>query len=258
MYPILLQFKVPIIDKVLSIGGYGLMLGIGFYLGFLFTEREYKLRGINPDLAYKILLAAIPAGIIGSKIFHILEHWSEFMASPSDMIFSGAGLSAYGGYIFAFTCGVIILKINKENVMEVADATAPAMAFGYCFGRFGCHVAGDGCYGLETASFLGTAYPNGIVPNTSLVHATPLYEVMFSFFVVGLLMKLRKKDLPVGQIFFLYLILNGFPRLMVEFIRRNPGWIGSLTQAQVVGILLMITGAIGLYYTNKKAKTAPI
>ena len=77
------------------------MLGIGFYLAFLLLERELKLRGKDPDLAYKILLAAIPAGIVGSKLFHILEHVDEFLAAPKEMILSGAGLSAYGGFILA-------------------------------------------------------------------------------------------------------------------------------------------------------------
>ena len=115
MYPILFQFKA------LSIGGYGVMLGLGFYFSFLLAEREFILRGKNPDLAYKLLLAAIPCGIIGSKLFHILEHLDEFKADPAGMIFSGAGLSAYGGILLSLiVCGIIIY-VHKESFLELAD-----------------------------------------------------------------------------------------------------------------------------------------
>jgi phosphatidylglycerol:prolipoprotein diacylglycerol transferase len=246
MYPIIYQYKF------ITIGGYGVMLGIGFYLAFLLFERELKLRNIDPDLAYKILLIAIPAGIVGSKIFHILEHLDEFSANPMDMIFSGAGLSAYGGFLLAFLLSWLLIKKYKLNLYEIADAVSPSLALGYCFGRTGCHVAGDGCYGLETASFLGTSYPNGIVPTTAPVLPTPLFEVFASFVIVGILLQLRKRDWPHGKLFFLYLILNGLPRFLVEFIRRNPKGLFNLTQAQWIGMLLVIAGCIGWFYKSRR------
>ena len=202
MFPILFKYKF------ISIGGYGVMLGLGFYLAFLLFERELKLRDIDPELAYKILLAAIPCGIVGSKIFHILENLNEFFADPIDMIFSGSGLSAYGGYVLAIFVSYFIIKKSKENVLQIFDAAAPSMALGYCFGRFGCHVAVDGCYGINTTSFLGIAYPNGIVPTSMTVYPTPLFEVFFSFIAVGFLLRMRKKNLAPGKLFFLFLILS--------------------------------------------------
>jgi len=246
MYPILFQYKF------ISIGGYGLMLGLGFYLSFLLTEREFQLKNIDLDLAYKILIALIPASLIGSKIFHILEHLDEFFIDPKGMIFSGAGLSAYGGFVLGSIVAYYIIKKNNESFLNLADAATPGMALGYCFGRFGCHVAGDGCYGVATSSLFGTAYPNGIVPTSNLVLPTPLFEVFVSFIFVGLFLRLRKKEWPAGRLLFLYMILNGLARFLVEFVRRNPQWLGSFSQAQVIGILLVILGAIGLYYTNKR------
>ncbi len=250
MYPILFQYKF------ISIGGYGVMLGIGFYLAFLLFERELKLRNMDPEIAYRVLLAAIPGGIVGSKVFHILEHLDEFAADPAGMIFSGAGLSAYGGFILSFLLAWWIIKRSGEPFLKVADAAAPSMALGYCFGRFGCHVAGDGCYGIETSSIWGTAYPNGIVPTTAAVYPTPLFEVFFSFLVLALLLRLRKKGLADGKLFFLYLILNGLPRFMVEFIRLNPRGVMGLSQAQFIGILFILAGIAGWYYSGRRAATA--
>lgn len=251
MYPILFNYKI------ITIGGYGLMLGIGFYGAFMLLERELKLNSMNPELAYRILLGAIPSGIIGSKLFHIFEHMDQFLISPMEMIFSGAGLSAYGGFILAFIVSFIIIKYSKENVLKVFDLAAVPMAFGYAMGRFGCHVAGDGDYGVITTTFWGTAYPNGIVPTTAEVFPTPLFEVFFSFLVLAFLLHMRKRIAPDGRIFFIYLILSGIPRFLVEFIRLNPKAALNMTQAQIISILFILTGIIGIVLINmKNRKTA--
>jgi phosphatidylglycerol:prolipoprotein diacylglycerol transferase len=248
MFPIFFQYKI------IQIGGYGVMLGLGFYFAFLLTEREFILHKKNPDLAYKILLAAIPCGIIGSKLFHILEHLSEFRMDPWGMIFSGAGLSAYGGILMSLLVCWIIIRLNKESFLEIGDITAPALMLGYCFGRFGCHVAGDGCYGIPTASFFGTAYPNGIVPTNEFVYPTPLFEVAFAVLATGFLLQMRKRELMRGTMFFTYMILAGVPRLLVEFIRLNPKMFFGLSQAQVISIGLIIAGVAGLVYNHRKKR----
>ncbi|MGL4368640.1 MAG: prolipoprotein diacylglyceryl transferase [Spirochaetota bacterium] len=250
MYPILFQYKV------LSIGGYGVMLGLGFYFAFLLAEREFILRGKDPNLAYKILLAAIPCGIIGSKLFHILEHLDEFQADPAGMIFSGAGLSAYGGILLSLlVCGIIVYR-NKESFLEMGDIAAPSLMLGYCFGRFGCHVAGDGCYGIPSFGFLGTAYPNGIVPSTITVFPTPLFEVAFAVAATGVLLQARKYEWKKGNLFFLYLILTGLPRFLVEFIRTNPKLISWMSQAQVISVALVLCGCAGIAYNAYKERRA--
>ncbi|MDY6932835.1 MAG: prolipoprotein diacylglyceryl transferase [Spirochaetota bacterium] len=245
MFPILFKYKF------ITIGGYGVMLGLGFYMAFLLLERELKLRGIDPDLAYKLLLVAIPCGIIGAKIAHILDHFDSFLVDPWGMVFSGSGLAAYGGYILSLAAGIIVIKKNKHNVLTIFDAISPSLALGYCFGRLGCHVAGDGCYGLDTVSFWGTAYPNGIVPTTMTVLPTPLFESFFSFLLVGLLLAFRKRGLPTGRLFSIYLMLSASARFMVEFIRRCPETFLNLTQAQLTAILFILIGIACWMYSNK-------
>lgn len=246
MYPVIYNYKM------LTIGGYGIMLGLAFYLAFLLTEREFKLRGKDPELAYSILFWVIPSAIVGAKIFHIFENFEEFMADKMGMIFSGAGLSVYGGFILAFAVSIFIIKRKNENFLEIFDIVAPAMALGYGIGRIGCHVAGDGCWGIETDSIFGVAYPNGIVPVTAFVFPTPLFESLFSLTVFFVLMQLRKSDHPTGRIFFIYLILNGFARFTVEFIRVNQKFVIGLTHAQVIAILFVLTGIAGIIWVQRR------
>jgi phosphatidylglycerol:prolipoprotein diacylglycerol transferase len=249
MYPIIFSYKF------ITIGGYGIMLGLGFYLAFLLLERELKLAGKDPELAYKILLTAIPSGIAGAKLFHILEHFKDFERDPFGMIFSGAGLSALGGFTVALLASIILIKYNKENFLRIFDLVAAPMSLGYAIGRIGCHVSGDGCYGIETSSIFGTSYPNGIVPMTPYVFPTPLFESLFAFILVALFLQLRKRNNPDGWIFFIYLILTGLARFFVEFIRLNPVIALGMTQSQLISIVFVFTGAAGLIFLfiyNKK------
>lgn len=246
MYPILFNYKL------ITIGSYGLLLGFAFYISFLLLEREFTVKKIDPELAYKLLIVIIPSAIIGAKMFHIFENFSEFLSAPSAMIFSGAGLSVYGGFVLSFLAAMIVIKKNNEGILRIFDATSPSMALGYAIGRLGCHASGDGCYGIPTDSFLGMSYPNGIVPITVNVFPTPLFESFTSLIFFLILMRLRKNKMKTGMLFFIYLIMNGFARFSIEFIRLNPVTSIGLTQAQIVAICFILTGIAGLLYVIKK------
>ena len=80
MFPTIFQYKF------ITIGSYGLMLGIGFFLSFFLLEREFKLRNMNPEFAYKILFVAVIGGIIGSRLFDILDHIDQFIELLFDLL----------------------------------------------------------------------------------------------------------------------------------------------------------------------------
>lgn len=250
MYPIIFSYKF------ISIAGYGIMLGLAFYLSFLLLEKELGIKNIDQELAYKILLTVIPSGIVGAKLFHILDNFNLFINNPAGMIFSGSGLSVYGGVILAIGISIFIIKKNNENIMSVLDAMAVVVTLGYGIGRLGCHVAGDGCYGITTASFLGIAYPNGIVPTSIEVFPTPLFESFASFIILFFLLHLRKRELQHGKLFFIYLMLNGLVRFLVEFIRLNEKTVIIFTQAQIIAILFILTGLCGFIFIGKKTREA--
>jgi phosphatidylglycerol:prolipoprotein diacylglycerol transferase len=237
---------------MITIGSYGLLLGIAFYLAFLLTEREFRLKDIDPDLAYKLLIVIIPSAIIGAKVFHIFENFEEFVSSPASMIFSGAGLSVYGGFVLSFISAIVVIRKNNEKVLKIFDTTSPSMALGYAIGRLGCHASGDGCYGIPSDSIFSVAYPNGIVPITANVVPAPLLESFASFLFFLILMKLRKHDIKTGMIFFIYLIMNGFARFMVEFVRLNPVTSLCLTKAQIVAAGFIIIGIAGLIILTRR------
>ncbi|MBN1633472.1 MAG: prolipoprotein diacylglyceryl transferase [Ignavibacteria bacterium] len=242
---------------------YGLMLGLAFLLGSYLFTLELRRKKVDENIGITITFLAIIGGIVGGKIFYVIEEWNFGKGLPlsellkSDIL-SPAGLTFYGGVILAIIIIIIYCRFKRISVMMIFDSMAPGAAIAYGVARIGCHLSGDGCYGISVNNtpweFLGMEYSKGIVPTKvgELVHPTPLYELGAAIIIFTILWIMRKKIKYNGALFYYYLILIGIPRLLVEFIRRNPKVIFGLTQAQLISIILIAAGIIMLIINRKK------
>jgi phosphatidylglycerol:prolipoprotein diacylglycerol transferase len=267
MYPEL--FKI----GPFTVYSFGLMLGIAFVVSSYLLTKEIERRNLSTNFATEVTLLAIIFGIIGSKLFYLFENWEQFLNNPIGQAFSPGGLTFYGGLILAIIAIWIYGKRKKVPFPVIADAASPSLAIAYGIGRIGCHLAGDGDYGIPTNLPWGTNYehgtvppsvmfrgteiakkfPGGIVPDNTPLHPTPIYEFLIMLLIFWILWKLRKKDWADGKLFMLYLILAGMERFFVEFIRLNERLLFGLTEAQLISVIMIITGAIGFsYLTNNK------
>ena len=247
MYPILFQFG-PL--TVYSFGAFMALaaLSAGWILGL-----ELKRNNYNGELASTIVFATAVGGLIGARLLFIVEEWQGFLAAPWRYIFTGAGFTWYGGFLGGALAGWWTVKKNNIPALVGFDMAAPALALAYGVGRIGCHVAGDGDWGSVTDMPWGVAYTNAIVgwadPNTGIpyppgvkVHPTPIYEFLQGVFVFAILWSLRKKSLAPGTIAWLYLILAGLMRFVVEFWRINPALGFGLSEAQWFSLALALLG----------------
>jgi phosphatidylglycerol:prolipoprotein diacylglycerol transferase len=256
----------------LVIYSYGFMLGVAFLVANLLLTRELKRRKLDPGHATVITFFALIGGIAGAKLFHILENFNEFLASPIKMTLSSGGLTWYGGFIVATTMILIYMRRKKLSFLMFADMVAPGLAIAYGIARIGCQLAGDGDYGIPTTFPLAMTYPHGTVSTLSAanpelaqrfteiypgvpvpadipVHPAPLYELVLAIPVFLFLQLRRKKELQLGNQFGWFLILHSLCRLCIEFIRINPILLFGLSQAQVISIALI---ALGAYYVLRK------
>jgi len=265
MYPEL--FKI----GPLTVYSYGLMLGIAFITASWLLTKEIERKKLNPNIATEITILAIIFGIIGAKIFHLFENFDDFLEDPIGMAFSPGGLTFFGGLIVAVLAIWIYTGRKKIPFFYIADAAAPALALAYGIGRIGCHLAGDGDYGIPTdlpwgtnyengtvppsvmfqGSEIAKNYPNGIVPDNTPLHPTPVYEFLICVIIFAILWKLRKKDWIHGKLFMIYLILISIERFSIEFIRLNPRILFGLSEAQLISIVLFLVGVIGVIYYSK-------
>ena len=248
------------------INSYGFMLMTAFYSCYYFLSKDLKRLGYNPSLAGDIIFAAAVGGIVGSRIYFLLENFDQFIQDPLGMIFSGGGLVFLGGLIGGLLAVTYVIKKNDLKWLLVADLVAPLLILGYAIGRVGCLLVGDD-YGLPTDAPWGIAFPNGIPPSTYSifqsrypwvdlsgfspgvlkVHPTQVYEI---FLGSGIFYYLYQKRLSIqiqGSLFFTYLILAGIERFAVEFLRINQKYFIGLSGAQIISIIMMSVGLWFLY-----------
>jgi prolipoprotein diacylglyceryltransferase len=241
------------------------------------TVHPYQLVGTMT------FIAAI-GGIVGAKLFDMIEDLPRLLENPIDVIFAGSGLSIYGGLIVGGGAVIYFAKKKGLNILHVIDASAPALILAYGIGRIGCQLSGDGDWGMpndlpmpDAISFLpewmwAFDYPNnvlginlqqdfiqmGLESITGRAWPTPFYETIMAFIIFGILWVIRKKITAPGVMFSIYLAFNGLERFFIEFIRINPLYdvLGlTLSQAQIIAILFMVFGVAGIIFFNKKAKS---
>ncbi len=202
------------------------------------------------------------AGIIGARIFSMLEVPRDFFADPWGLIFSRQGFNFFGGLVFGVGAGIVYFRRHRLPILSCCDAFAPAMMLGYALGRIGCQLSGDGDWGIPANLALkphwlpmwlwAQTYDNNIVGVTIAppgVYPTPLYEIAMGLLAFAILWGLRKLPVRPGWLFCVYLLLCGLERSIIELIRINPtiSLLGlQVTQAQIIAAALMLLGAIGV------------
>src|ERR1019366_6890021 len=156
---------------------FGLMLWLAAVGAGIVMDRSFRRAHLTAD-AVGMVAVAVVAGIVGAKLWHVLDTPSEFREIGWRVLWDSAGFAWFGGLLFGIAALVIQGWRTKIGALRILDLAAPAAAVGYGIGRIGCLLSGDGDYGIPTKLPWGMSFPNGIVP-TPLgvrVHPAPLYE----------------------------------------------------------------------------------
>jgi phosphatidylglycerol:prolipoprotein diacylglycerol transferase len=224
-----------------SVGTFGIMLWLAAVAACWILYRNFRRWGIDAD-AISVVAVSTVAGVLGSKIWHVLETPHALMRHPADLLFDRAGFAWYGGLIVGILTLLWQARVYKLGSLRMLDLASPAAAIGYGVGRLGCLVSGDGDYGIPTNLPWGMSFPHGLVPTFQRVHPTPIYELLGALLITWILWRrgAPERPKPLGQITGEYLILTGIARFLVEFIRINPRILWGMTNAQLASL-----GAIG-------------
>jgi phosphatidylglycerol:prolipoprotein diacylglycerol transferase len=277
---------IPFIHLVgpLWIPTYGLMVATGLLVAAyllqadinrhrpLFIERGFlksadkKNQG---DEAFLIIGIIGIAGLVGARLYSVLENPGELLAHPAAVLFSRYGFTWSGSVITTLIAMLFLARHFDIPVLEFMDLCAPPAALGYAIGRIGCLLSGDGDYGRPTSWPWpwGMAFPHGVAPTTETcvqwgwpsdcrVYPTPIYEFLGGVIIAAFLWHMATKAAngpgSHGGIISSYLIWTGIARFLVEFIRINPRSFYGLTNAQVVSLLSIIAGAILLWRIKRR------
>lgn len=254
----------PVLFRIgpLVLRSYGLMLALSFFLGIVWAGKRMRRMGGDPNKMVDLTVVILIASIVGSRLFYVIFHWSEFAGHPLDIInpFNNpqgigiAGLSMVGGLVLAILCGLLFLRLTKQPVLTALDAMAPSFALGIFLTRIGCFLNGC-CFGQPCSGPLGVVFPQDslagwLYPHTPL-HPTQLYNSLGGVIMLGLLLWLERHKTFSGFTFFLALIFYGLLRVIVDFFRYYENnailfRLGNLhfTANQGVSLLVMILSLI--------------
>lgn len=251
MYPELLHIGP------LTIYTYGFMMATAFLVCYLIIRYELKKIGVHPDVGANIVFWAAIGGILGAKLFYLIEYFPDLIRDPAGMIFSGAGLVFHGGLIGGTAAVVIYLRHEKKDIGIYADIIGPVLLIGQGIGRIGCFFAGC-CHGKACDLRWAVTFPNASPPADYPVHPTQLYETLINVTLFFILTKaIRPRTTRKGTTFSLFLVLAGAERFLLEFIRVNPKAALGLTSAQFTSAGLIVLGLVILFFfTQPKERTA--
>jgi phosphatidylglycerol:prolipoprotein diacylglycerol transferase len=229
----------------LTLGTYGIMVATGLICAFFVIRADLRRRGYGAE-AENIIGTTGLAGLVGARLYHLLETPSEFLAHPFALLFSTMGFAWFGAVIGGFIALVLLARHYQMKILAMLDIASPAAAIGYGIGRIGCLISGDGDYGIPTSLPWGMSFPNGLVPTTERVHPTPIYEFLASMLIGYILWRIGARAVgglrPAGEVFAYYLILTGVARFLVEIIRINPRSFFGLTNAQTASVASVLAG----------------
>jgi len=289
----LLNYKLFVSDsQLVLLSGKGNIFG-GILLAALFAYWEYKEKekaklpkpktvevSVRPhELMSSLIVWAAVWGFLGAKIFDNLEHWDTFIQDPIGGLLSFSGLTFYGGLICGGAAVLYIARKNGIKPFHMLDIGGPGMMLAYSVGRIGCHLSGDGDWGIVNLNpkpfnwlpdwLWAYTYPNNVanegVPIADCVgkfchvlpqpvYPTPLYEVIAAFLIFLVLWKIRHRIKLPGMMFGIYLMFNGAERFLIELIRVNSKYNVAgipFTQAELISTLLFICGLLLIIFSIK-------
>lgn len=226
---------------------YGVFIAIAVIIGTFIALNEAKRRGVSEDTIIDLLLFAIPAAIVGARLYYVIFSWDNYKNNPMEILnLRGGGLAIHGVIIGGVLVAVIFSKIKNISFWKIGDIVAPSLILGQAIGRWGN-------YANKEAHGGPTDLPWGIMVEGIKVHPTFLYESIWNFLVFILLMWYsRKKAKADGEVFLLYIILYSVARYFIEGLRTDSLMFGSFRVAQLISLVAILVGSI-IFYRNRKA-----
>jgi phosphatidylglycerol:prolipoprotein diacylglycerol transferase len=244
---------------------YGVLLAAAYLLGLQFALLRARARGLDANRVMDLGIWIIISALVGAKLLLLIVELDTFRQNPRELYtLMRSGGVFYGGLIAAVAVAIWYLRRHRLHVWSVADAFAPGIALGHVIGRMGCFFAGC-CFGRSTdvpwAVTFHSEYAaqNVGTPLNIPLHPTQLYEAGAEAVILALLLATERRWRPfAGRTFWLYLLLYGVSRFVIEFYRGDPrGVIAGLSTSQFISVVLVPLSIGMLVYLARQVPVTP-
>ncbi|MCG7345564.1 prolipoprotein diacylglyceryl transferase [Sporosarcina sp. ACRSL] len=241
---------------------YGILIITGIILAFLVVQKEMVKRGMHPDFLTDLLIWAVPISIASARIYYVAFSWDSYKDNPADIfkIWEG-GIAIHGALIGAFLTTYVYTKMRGISFWKVVDIAVPGLLIGQIIGRWGNFINQEAHGGPVSQSFLNNTWipdwiMNQMTINGVTYHPTFLYESLWNFVGLIIVLLLRRVRLKRGEMFFFYLTWYSIGRFFIEGMRTDSLYGGDIRAAQVVSIIAILFSVTMFIYRRyiKKIK----
>ena len=254
---------------------YGVCIAFGLCLALVFAFRRCTEFGIDADSMVDVILVGVVLGIASARLYYVAMAPYNYDTIWDVLAVRDGGLAIYGGIIGAFVFGGLACKWRGVPVLPMFDLAGMGFLIGQGCGRwgnffnqeaFGCNTTLPwGMYSAATHDYLLSSVvtaPKGVTIDPNLpVHPTFLYESIWCFVGLFLLVRYIKKRKFAGDIALRYLIWYGAGRFWIEALRTDSLLLVpsiGLRVSQLVAGVAVVGGVIADILLTKKFRDKPL
>lgn len=231
---------------------YGILIAVGILAGLLVSTRLSKKEGLPDDTVIDVAIWSTPIAIICARLYYCIFSWDQYADNPWKIFYIWeGGIAIYGAVIGAVITAYLYCRVKKLSWRKVFDVCIVGVLTGQAIGRWGNFVNKE-AYGTAT----NLPWRMEIYSGSQLisVHPTFLYESLWNFIGIFVLLYINKRKKQDGETFFSYLIWYGIGRAFIEGLRTDSLYWGALRISQVVAVVTAIFGMCAIVYFRQKAK----
>jgi phosphatidylglycerol:prolipoprotein diacylglycerol transferase len=235
---------------------YGLIVVTAASVGIWVALREAKRKGLSEYQFADAIPWVIVGGLIGARLFHVIDHWpDEYAANPLRALYVWeGGLAIWGGVIGGLAALALFAWRRALPLAVLLDTAVPGLVLGQAIGRIACIITGD-AVGKPTTGPFGLAYsnPGAMVPQLGVYYSpTPIYEILMNLTIFAVVWRLRKRSLPDGVLFLVYLVLYSIGRFVITFWSAYKIVALGFNQAQWISLVGLAVGIPALIYLLRR------
>ena len=241
---------------------YGILMAVSIVVGLWLGHREARRQGLPADDIISAGQWAILGGLVGARIYEVIFNWDYYGQFPSKIIavWEG-GLAMHGGLIVGPLVGAWLAYRWRIPILRGLDVAAPSIVIGQAIGRWG-NFFNEEAFGRPTELpwklYISPPHRPPGYTQYDYFHPTFLYESLWDFLVFLILVGVLRGPLRArpGAVFFAYIGLYSIGRFMIESLRLDSFWLGSVRVPQAASVLGVVIAIVGLIWVHRRPATA--
>lgn len=241
----------------LTLRMYGLAIALGVIAAVVISSRRWEARGGHPDDIGTIAIWAVPAGVVGARLYHVITDWKTYRDDWGGALdITSGGLGIPGGIALGVLVGYAVVRVRKLPARPLLDVVAPALPVAQAIGRLG-NWFNQEVFGRPTSLPWGLEIDPEHRPDRYLdeptFHPTFLYEGLWNLSLAGVLVLLdRRGRLRPGELFNLYVLGYAVGRLWVEGLRSDEASLILGVRVNIWMSVLVALAAIAVFVWRRR------